>query len=358
MFYIYFSFIILFGTSIGTSVVSRQARSYTNPLNNKSVDVYLVADTSSLNVDRMEFEYLKQVLTSIAKDLTNGNPRITILFYGTLRGVDVIYQTTGADVLDVIKTKIGQKQYTTGSPTPSTLAMALGEVGRLCTSSCRSSNIPRVTVILTSAVQPMVGPDQARLLEQAQAMTIIMVGIKNKVNKTLLSLIASEPYDTYVVEISQYLELPYIGEILSNIITYVPRFLAVGETISTSNANHDYNTVQIDISENATDSDVILILKISTSYCYYQPDECFTIYGSLSQPNPTRDNAVKAITGNNHYGDSQYHYSYYFYVPQHTKRFYLSLVINQPWYSVSYMVDTIDVATMKNNVGEMEHTAR
>lgn len=335
-----------------TTIPTRHSRAYSNPQNHQSVDVYLVADTSSRNMNRLEFETLKASLINIADVLLRGYARIGIIFYGTSKAVDWVHETTSNNSISTIRTRVDQKQYFASSQNASTLAMAMKQVQQHCAQYCRNNSVPRVTVVFTSNLQPSDGTREARSLEEQQKMTIIAVGIKSQFNMTVLSQIASEPVHAYVLELSSYYELSAVSTIITNIITNVPRMFSLNELMFVTNQTDVYNTIQMDVSRMTLDSDIIIMAvpHYTSSDCIHQPS-CFKMYGSLTQPNPTNDNAITAKPSIHLAELIEVDFIFYsFHVPKRTKRFYLSSIMSSSLIQITCSIIVLDVDISKENV--------
>ncbi|CAF4625769.1 unnamed protein product [Rotaria socialis] len=210
------------GTECTLSNGRLQFRAYSNPITNLSLDAFFVVDTSSTNLNLVEFGQMKSVLRDIMDDLTLGSVRLAILFYGSKTAVDIVHTPTNeTESIGRIKTKIQQKQFRRKNmQNPSTLNMALAEVERICNKSCRHIFIPHVTLLLTSAKQPEVYKIQSRRLDLVLRMTVITVGIGNQVNRTALSFVASESF-TYAISLDSFTSLIISAQHISSLVSSV-----------------------------------------------------------------------------------------------------------------------------------------
>jgi len=341
--------VLLLAIVLASAEEEQLLRTFHNPLNQNSVDVYLVVDTSSKNLNNLQFGQVKIALNNIIQDLSVGLTRIGIVFYGTFTSVDIVHAPTNeTEIIEAIKTKIAQKQYVPASPTASTLAMALDEVNRLCGNYCRSK-ISRVTVILTSEAE-LVGRNEARQLETERQMTIVVVGVGNRVNSVALAGIASEPSTSYSIELDSYSLLAMSTQYITSLITSIPRFLAIGEQVSNYEFTkfNVYHTLQIDTSLYTSSSDSIIFLDIAYTA------GTSTLYTSLTEPIPTIDNSNQAQLNDQRYFDGQYHLSYYFYSPKSSRRLYLSFIASSTE-TLTYQAFVVNVPIMKKNVANKFH---
>jgi hypothetical protein len=257
-------------------------------------------------------------LKAIATELqpVGSNPSFGIFFYGATSTVQSVvpFPTTLATE---VKAKLDLKQYTTAQANPSTLSLALSSVNAACQSSCRV-NISRVTIFFTSNPDYL-AESSVRQLEKTFGMTAIAVGIGSLAHTATLNNLASYPSKVYAVPFSSFIELIGTAPYLSLLISSVSRPLAVGISLSVPSTTAGvYYMVQLNTYGYISTNDTVVTYTTNCNDC--------AVYASLSEPNPTSDNAVQNINWQYFYAPG-FHYSvYYFRIPKNADRFFLSFV--------------------------------
>ncbi|CAF3926450.1 unnamed protein product [Rotaria magnacalcarata] len=235
---------------------------------------------------------MKTTLFDIIQDLRSGSIRIGILFYGSSATVNVLHTPANdRESIERIKNKIDQKQFRhDNAHNPSTLQAAFAEVERICITSCRNIFIPRVTVVLTSAKQPEIEKKETERFGTFLRMTVIAVGIGNQVNRTALSLVASEPF-TYTISLDSFTSLVMTAKHISSLVSSVSPALHYADSPPAkyydSNYFDWYNSIQYVVTH---PKDHIVILNFETDACCNHDSE-IKVYASKFDPMPTSDNS-------------------------------------------------------------------
>jgi hypothetical protein len=281
------------------------------------VDLYFVADGSS-HGDTVYFRQTKIAIENIVSHLNQpgARPYIAVYIYGTTSTVqNPVAFGTGATLVAGL---LDKAEYIATQPNPSTLTSALTFVEASCRAYCRQ-NIPRVTVVLASSPDPL-SESRIRLLESQLGMTVIVVGIGTTVNTAALNRLASHPSRFYYVPFDIIDKLIGSAKVISSLISEVPRALTVGNFMTAPLLSASkYYTVQVDTSSYTSSSDTLVAFTTNCATC--------AVYPSLSEPNPTSNNAVRSANNHYFYGPNAY-VIHYFRLPQNTTRIFLSILGN------------------------------
>ena len=303
---------------VGT-IAAEELRAYNNPLNNRAVDLFLVADEASAYMNVMQLGLLKTSLNNIVTDLnpTSSNPQFGLFFYGAAASVDVVVPFSMVTAAQV-KAKLDLKQYTTTQANPSTLSAALERVKSSCALSCRPG-VPRVTVVIASNLDSS-SEASVRSLERDTGMTVIVVGIGYGASPFNLNTLASHPARFYGIPVASLYELILASTHISSVISDVPRLIGLNSPLHISGiAGGVYHNLQIDTLAIAAASDMIVMFASNCPTC--------TIYGSLSEPNPTSGNTAPNTDRRGFFAASGYpNGMHYFRIPRGTSRFFFSLI--------------------------------
>ncbi|CAF1923616.1 unnamed protein product [Rotaria magnacalcarata] len=306
---------------LATEVKAKSTRAYVNPLNGKAVDLFIVVDESNAYMNSMHLGLVKTALNEIATELNpaGSSPFFGVYFYGATQAIETVvpFKTSLASSL---KTYLEKKQYATAQTSPSTLNMALDAVKRDCLAQCRPI-VPRVTVVISN-LPDYTARATIRQLEKDSSMTVIVVGIGSTATATIMNQLATYPAKYYAIPVSTYYELimasPHIGSTISD----VPRNLNISNALHIpTTTNGVYHTVQLNTQSHATTNDMIIMFSSNCPSC--------SVFGSLSEPNPTSTNTVANTNRRSFFAYSGYPNSiYYFRVPKDTGRFFLSFLAN------------------------------
>ncbi|CAF3216086.1 unnamed protein product, partial [Rotaria sp. Silwood2] len=235
---------------------------------------------------------MKTALRNMIHDLTSSSIRISVLFYGAATAVDVVHAPgNGKESFERIKTKIEQKQFRPDSVNNSSkLYDAFNEVERICSTSCRDIFTPRVTVVLTSAKQPVIENIETARLGSLLRMTVIAIGIGMDINRTALTLIASEPF-TYTISIDSFSSLIMSAQHITSLVLSVPPVLHYVDSPPAKYYDEDdldfYNTIQYVVT---SPKDHVVVVSFETDACCNN-DTQIKVYASKFDPMPTRDNS-------------------------------------------------------------------
>ncbi|CAF3306600.1 unnamed protein product [Rotaria socialis] len=324
-------------TLLTTEVKAENTRGYINPLNGKAVDLFIAVDESNAYMNSMQLGLMKTALNNIATELnpTGSNPFFGVYFYGATQAIDnvVPFKTGSAGSL---KTYLEIKQYTKAQTSPSTLNMALGAVKQDCLTHCRPI-VPRVTVVISNL------PDYAaratiRQMEKDSGMTVIVVGIGSTATATIVNQLATYPAESYAIPVSTHYELIMASSHIGSTVSDVPRILNINNAVHIPTTTSGvYHTVQLNTHSYTTTNDMIIMFSSNCPTC--------SVFGSLSEHNPTRTNTVANTNRRSFFAYSGYPNSmHYFRVPKDTGRFFLSFLGN----GMSGVYIWVDVFSLPN----------
>ncbi|CAF1507999.1 unnamed protein product [Didymodactylos carnosus] len=229
---------------------------------------------------------------------------ISIIKYSTTVEDSYIFSKTGTNQLKgAIVNVIKNLKYTGGS---TATGDAISRARQICDRECREKTeaIPRAVVLFTdgnSNTGKPVGQESALLREQTKA-TVFAVGIGSGINELELQLIATKPYETYVLRLSNYLQLTQVINEVTIIACKVPAFIEA-EIKGLRNGMGGFMETAV----NVTAGDV-------------------KVYTSLTEPNPTSDNSRQAIAeGKRQQQDGKSTVDIYIeYIPPGSTKFYTS----------------------------------
>jgi hypothetical protein len=313
----YVGVILLFFAGVNTNPL----KAFTNPLNNKAVDLFVVVDEGNLYVNVMQLGLIKTALNNLAIELNpiGSSPNFGMFFYGATTSVNIAVpsRTTSASA---VKAKLDQKQYSVTQSNPSTLVSALNTVSSQCYVYCRSG-VARVTVVFSSTPDSL-AEATIRQLERDGGMTVVVVGIGFSANTAVLNRLASHPTRFYAVPVMSFYELILATSHIASVISDVPRLLDNSNMLSISSVtNGIYYTVQLATHLYTTTNTTIVMFASNCLSC--------AVFGSLSEPNPISANTVANTIRHNFYAAPGYLNSlYYFAIPKNTSRFYVSMLGN------------------------------
>ena len=296
-------------------------RAFTNPLNNKALDLFIVVDESRPHMTIMNFGLLKTALNNLVLDLNpaGSTPYFAVYFYGATTNVDtsIPFPTTSAAV---VKSGLDLKQYPTIQSNPSTLVSALNTVYTNAASN-RRGVVPRVTLIITNNLNSD-SEGIIRSLETNRDMTVIIVGIGSNVNTSIMNRLASHPSTYYAMQVGDFFQLSLLSSHISSVVSDVPRPLAINAPLNIpALSNGVYHTVQINTAPYTTNNDVIILFASGCPTC--------AIYSSLSEPIPTSVNSLRNTNTRPFFAYTGYPNTLsYFRVPQGTGRIFISLLGN------------------------------
>ncbi|CAF1599780.1 unnamed protein product [Rotaria magnacalcarata] len=294
---------------------------------------------------------MKTTLFDIIQDLRSGSIRIGILFYGSSATVNVLHTPANdRESIERIKNKIDQKQFRhDNAHNPSTLQAAFAEVERICITSCRNIFIPRVTVVLTSAKQPEIEKKETERFGTFLRMTVIAVGIGNQVNRTALSLVASEPF-TYTISLDSFTSLVMTAKHISSLVSSVSPALHYADSPPAkyydSNYFDWYNSIQYVVTH---PKDHIVILNFETDACCNHDSE-IKVYASKFDPMPTSDNSEETKSYTSEQCGMSTHFKYYLFVREQIKRLYISFIVNNKPQTIKFQASIIDYQTMTSAI--------
>ncbi|CAF3018878.1 unnamed protein product [Rotaria sp. Silwood2] len=298
-------------------------------------------------MDVERFGDMRSALSNMIQGLGSGYVRIGILFYGSLSTVDVVHSpSNNKESIHRIKAKIEQKQFRTDSEqNPSTIYDALREVESMCNRSCRNIFIPRVTVVITSASQPNPRKTDTLLLGATLRMTIIAIGVGSHVDRTTLSLIASEPF-TYTASYHSFSALIIGTQYINSLTSSVPAVLQYEDLPLAKYYDENdldwYNTVQYVVTN---PKDHIVVLSFETDACCSR-DSPIKVYASKIDPMPTNDNAGETRSYTSEKCGDVNRFKYYFLMREQYKRLYVSFMVTGKAQTVKYQTSIIDYNTM------------
>ena len=295
-----------------------ELKAYNNPLNNKAVDLFLLVDENNARLTNQQLGQMKIALNTIAGELqpVGSSPYFGVYFYGATPTVHTVVPfMTGYAA--VVRSNLELKQYTTGSPNPSTVISALNLVESSCQTSCRS-NIPRVTVIFTTNPEYS-SESRIRQLENNRGMTVIVVGIGHSVNMDTLFKLASHPSRINAISFDSFTEFIVSAPFVTSVISNVPRLLSVSDTVSVSSTSSGiYYIMQLNTYGYITSNDTVITYTTNCNEC--------NVFASLSEPNPTSVNSIQNVN-RQYFSAPGYTYSvFYFRIPKTANRFFLSFL--------------------------------
>ena len=304
--------------SIAWKIDASPIRAFTNPLNNKHVDVFFVVDETKSYLTSMQYGLLKTALNTIASDLnpTLSSPRLGLYFYGATTNVDVAvpFETNSSNAF---KVKLDGRLYPALQIRPSTLTMALELVDSHCRASCRA-DVPRVIVILSARLDASAN-SRIRQLESNRDVTVIVVPLGNINNNSGIGIeLATHPEEVYAMPVGDYYQLIMTSSHIASVITDTPRLLEPSKNIYVSTAaNGVHHTVQVNTASFTVKGEAIVVMATSCANC--------PVYASLSQLIPTASNSLQNSDRHEFFASSGYPNSlYYFHVPQGTSRIFVS----------------------------------
>ena len=317
---------------------SGELRGFINPLNSKSIDLFLVVDERSTYSSILDFGLFKTTLKSMFSDLnpSGSSPYFGAYFFGATSSVQISvpFRTQTADAA---KALIDIKQYPFLQSNPSTLSTALALVESDCSLYCRAG-VPRVTIIFSGAPQFSNKPAILQL-ENNRGMTVMFVGIGSNASELLVNELASYPKQYYGVRVQSMHELTILSQHISSIASDVPRLISTNQPISISFTSPNvYYTVQLNLLPYTTQVDKIIMVASNCPQC--------RVYGSVLQPNPIFENTPEIAIGQPFYTAAGYPNTiFYFRVPKDTARFYLSIRSNG-MNDLKLVLDTFQLPTM------------
>ncbi|CAF2082938.1 unnamed protein product [Rotaria magnacalcarata] len=304
-----------------TVVKGNPLRAFNNPLNGKTIDLFLVAEESNSQMSNLEFGLLKTALNNIAIETNpvGSSPYFGVYFFGATTQLHVVapFKTSSASM---VKTYLDQKQYTMTQSNPSTLVSALTLVESDCALHCRQS-VPRVTVVLSTA--PSSSAEVAvRQLENNRGMIVIFVGIGSGANAAVVNQLASHPARFYALRVGSMYELVLSAQHIGSVAADVPRLLSINQPLSISSTTSGvYYIVQLNTFPYVTMNDTIVMFASNCPNCQ--------VFGSLSEPNPISENTVPNLNFRSFYAGAGFPNTlYYFRIPRNTARFFVSLRSN------------------------------
>ncbi|CAF2989308.1 unnamed protein product, partial [Rotaria sp. Silwood2] len=309
-FYVIVVIIILF-----VEVEASQLRSFNNPLNGKSIDIFFVVDESNSKITNINFERLKTALKSIATELNpvGGSPCFGVYFFGATSSVRSIAPFPTCSIT-LLNTYLGQIQRAMAQPNPSSLVSALTSIESSCSISCRS-NAPRVTIVFSHDPAPS-AELAIRQLENNSGMTMMVVGIGSKATETIVEQLASYPPQYYAIHVASELELISTAQPIASFASNVPRLLGINQPLHTpSTSSAAYYTVQLNLLPYTKMNNKIIMFASNCPSC--------KVFGSLTEPNPVSDNTNQNANMRPFFAYSGYPNSkYYFRVPQNASRLF------------------------------------
>jgi hypothetical protein len=310
--YFYLTLLLFVGVNTG------RLRVYNNPLNDKAVDLFFLVDETNARMSLLQLGQIKIALNDITTDLQpiGSSPYFGIYFYGARSAVQAVvpFPTTLATA---VKANLALKQYATAQANPSTLSLALNLVNVTCQSFCRV-NIPRVTILFTSNPDHL-AESRVRQLEKTFGMTVIAVGIGSLAHTATLNNLASYPSRFYAVPFGSLIDLLVSYQYVSFLISSVPRPLPVNSSLSVPSTTAGiYYVVQLNTYGFISTNDTVVTYTTNCNDC--------AVYASLSEPNPTSDNAVQNIHWQYFYVPGFRYSIHYFRIPKNADRFFLSFV--------------------------------
>lgn len=308
---------------------------FTNPLNNKRLDVFFVIDETNTYMSSSQLEWMKKSIYEISLNLnpSGSSPYFGVYFYGASSSVDlrVPFPTTSAASL---KSPVNSKAYVIGQTNPSTLSSALNFVSSYCGSFCRSDT-PRVTLIFSS------NPDRSanstiRLLERNYGMTvmIISIGITSTNNLLNANQLASYPQNRYLIGVSDFMYLTLFNDHISSIVADIPRLLFNRNSLSISYmSSYTYYTFQVNTASYTLYDEAIVILSSSCSGC--------SVFVSLTEQLPISGRAFASNIHPYYPATGSISYVSYLRVPRGAARVFVSYYSSSSLNNVVIISDVI-----------------
>ncbi|CAF1573979.1 unnamed protein product, partial [Didymodactylos carnosus] len=287
------------------------------------LDLILIVDDSG-SVAVSDFERAKSAMANLTERLNIGPHRvhISIIKYSTTVEDSYIFSKTGTNQLKgAIVNVIKNLKYTGGS---TATGDAISRARQICDRECREKTeaIPRAVVLFTdgnSNTGKPVGQESALLREQTKA-TVFAVGIGSGINELELQLIATKPYETYVLRLSNYLQLTQVINEVTIIACKVPAFIEVGVVYKSEVEQNTYRFYQAEIKGLRNGMGGFMETAVNVTAGDVK------VYTSLTEPNPTSDNSRQAIAeGKRQQQDGKSTVDIYIeYIPPGSTKFYTS----------------------------------
>lgn len=291
------------------------AQFYTNPLNEKSVDVFFLIDESYSFLNYVKHQQLKTFLNKITTNLhpIDALPSSGIIFYRIASDLNIIsgFPTTSAAR---VKNQLDAKQYLAPQPNLSSLYTAVFHVESTCRVTCRAGMARTLIIIAANFNLSIV--NLLRRLENDLSMNMIIVSVGSQTS----SFSHFQQWNPFTFATFEQLMIAF--DHLSSVISDVSRLLEISSVLNvTGMIPEEYYTFQMNINRMTISSDVLIIFTLNCDGCH--------VSASLIEKRLTTENTKETVVShsnkdNHEDGDNVPYNVYYLQLPKSTDRFYLS----------------------------------
>lgn len=265
-----------------TDALSSSGRIYTNAFNNNSLDLYILASESDNGLNFQTHLRLRGFIIKVIESLypPGSSTRFSVGFYGATNRTRWAVQPS-LTIAQLAMANLYSFQFsTTRQSDPGDLRRTLEEFKAVCSSGLRQ-NVPRVLVIIDPEFYD-VSRDEIRDIENNCSITVITIGVGDRIDQSQVASLASEPGDRFGTKIINYDELPAHSTAIVILISEVPRLVNIGGQfeISDLRMGSDY-VMQVRLPE-STSANILISLTLQCATC--------NVFGSTNEPRPTISN--------------------------------------------------------------------